>query len=161
MVYGRIIGVVAVMILGAALVLGCGDEGEAASEVTKAEFTKEAEAICAERKKDWDAEMAVFGKENKAEYERTGKVKNFKESNERAQEFFDASLLPLLKEEMEALEALELPEADEAKIEKMLQSRAQGIKAVEDEGVIVLGQRDTFGSFEKESKAYGLSCPLF
>jgi uncharacterized membrane protein len=158
--YGRIIGVVALMAIGVFLIGGCGGEDDASADVTKGQFTNEAEAICSERKKEWDAGVAAFTKENAAEEKRTGKPLDFKESNERSQEFFEASLLPLLQEEQEALEALDPPEADEAKVEAMLQSRTEGIEVLEDKGVESIIQRGTFGPFEKEAKAYGLSCSL-
>lgn len=152
MSYGRIISVVAVAALGAALVLGCGDGSEASSDVTKAEFTKEAETVCRERKEDWDAEVAAFSEQAKAEGET-----DFDKAKRRSETFLSASLVPLLQEELGALEDLGMPEADEAKIEKMLQSRARGIERLEEDGPeALLGQ--PFREFEREAKAYGLSC---
>jgi molecular chaperone GrpE (heat shock protein) len=153
--YVRIIGVLAVLVMGVVFVAGCGDDGEASANVTKAEFVKEAEALCAERKKDWDAAASAFSKEYEAE------ELAFKEARKRSNAFFTASLLPLLTEEQEALEALDPPEEDKAQVEKMMQSRAQGIETLEDKGVNAIVNSSTFGAFEKEAKAYGLSCQLF
>jgi hypothetical protein len=69
-------------------------------------------------------------------------------------------MLPLLQREQEELEELDAPEADEGKVERMLESRAQGLEKLEAEGVEVLFEGDTFGDFEKEAKAYGLACGL-
>jgi hypothetical protein len=152
--YGRIIGAVAVVVIGAAFVVGCGDDGEGSSSVTKAEFIKEAEAICKERKEEWDAVAAAFTEKTEAE----GEV-GFKKAQERTNAFVRASILPLLEEEQAALEDLETPEGDEAKIETMLQNRSRGLEKLEDKGAEGLLERP-FLVFEKEAKAYGLSCTL-
>lgn len=161
MVYGRIIGLVAIAVMGAVFMASCGSEDDASADVTKAQFTKEAEAICADRKKEWDAFVNTYIKENEAKVKKTGKVTSAKEGREKSQELLDESLLPLLQEEQEKLEALDPPEADEVKIETMLQSRAEGIKTLEDDGVNALSDRELFGSFEKDANAYGLNCSMY
>jgi hypothetical protein len=156
-VIGRICGVVALAALAVALMMmGCGDDSETSSNVTKAQFIKEAEAICAERKKEWDAETAVFVKETEANKE----GESFAEVQKRAEEFFVAQILPLLRTEQENLEGLDPPEADEAQIEQMLQSRAQGLETLEDKGVESVLDKTIFGPFEREAKAYGIQCEL-
>jgi hypothetical protein len=152
--HGRIIGVVAAAVIGAALVAGCGSGSDASSEVTKAQFTKEAEAICAERKKDWDAEAAAFTKEAEAE----GEI-SFQESRERTDEFLSTTIIPILEDELTALEELDVPEGDEAKVEKMLKSRSRGIQELKDKGQDALFS-EPLKNFEKEAKAYGLNCSL-
>jgi hypothetical protein len=145
---------VAVVVMGAALVVGCGDDGEASSNVTKAEFTKEAEAVCKERKKDWEAALAAFQKESQ-EKGRPGSAKE----KERAETLLGETLVPVLEEELTALEGLEVPEADEAKVEEMLQSRSEGVEKLEEGGVEAL-LAGPFETFEKEAKAYGLDCSM-
>lgn len=161
MSYRRIILVIVGMALGGALIGGCGGEDDASADVTKAQFVKEAEAICADRKKEWEAVVDVFIKENEAKVKKTGKATSTKEGREKSQEILDKSLLPLLQGEQEELEALESPEADEAKVEEMLQKRAEGIETLEDEGVNALSSDETFGTFDKDAKAYGLNCSLY
>jgi regulator of protease activity HflC (stomatin/prohibitin superfamily) len=152
-VHGRIIGVIVIAIMCVSVAVGCGGEGDASAEITKAEFTKEAEAICKERKKDWDTALASFNK--KAAEKPEGDFQKFIDQTEA---YFDTSLIPLLAEELGALEALDVPEADEAEIEKMLRSRSRGIKELEKGGTeTLLG--NPFKGFEKEAKAYGLNCP--
>ncbi|HEX7279591.1 MAG TPA: hypothetical protein VF255_08225 [Solirubrobacterales bacterium] len=153
--YGRIIGVVAVLVMGAALVAGCGDDGEASSGVTKAEFTKEAEAVCNERQEACETEGESFVKRN----EEADPVTN-KEAVERSKAFFRTAALPLFEEELTALEELEVPEADEAQVEKMLQSRSRGVEKL-DEGGLEAMLGEPFEEFEKEAKAYGLNCTPF
>lgn len=151
---GRICGVVALAALAAALVGGCGDGSEASSDVTKAQFTKEAEAVCSERKKDWDAKVAEFVK--KSEADKVGP----KESEKRSEAFFAENMVPLLQTELDSLEDLDAPEADEAKVEKMLENRSQWVEKLEDEGVDALFEDGSLGDFEKEAKAYGLDCSM-
>jgi hypothetical protein len=153
--HGRIISAVAVVVMGAALMGGCGDDGEASSGVTKAEFIKDAEAVCNERKEDWEAEGEAFTKRN----EEADPVTN-KEAVKRSKAFFRTAALPLFEEELAALEDLEAPEGDEAKVEKMLQNRSRGIEKLEEGGLeAMLGL--PFEAFEKEAKAYGLNCAPF
>jgi precorrin-2 methylase len=135
-----------------ALAVGCGGGGEetASANVTKADFLKQASAVCAERKKEWNSIAYAFAKEHKED----GKEITPKEANK----ILDETLFPLMEEEQEKLERLEVPAGDEAQIQKMLQTRAKSLEAVESGGVTALGDPATFGKFWREASAYGLSC---
>ena len=152
MLYGRIIGVVAVLVMGAALVTGCGDDGEASASVTKADFIEEAEAVCNERKENWDAEGEAFTKKREEADQLTNK-----KAVRWSKEFFASNLVPVFEEELAALEELDVPEEDAAEVEKMLQSRARGVEELEKGGLESLFE-EPFAAFEKEAKAYGLNC---
>jgi hypothetical protein len=67
-------------------------------------------------------------------------------------------LLPALQTELASLEELDTPKADTAKIEQMLQHRADSIEKIEDEGLKALFETDTLGRFVAEAEAYGLNC---
>jgi hypothetical protein len=149
-----IVGISILAALTVSLATGCGGEDDASAEVTKTEFTKEAEAVCAERKKDWDKAIAVYTKE--------ASETEFSDAKERAQTevFLDEKLLPILQTELKSLEGLDVPAADEEKVESMLQSRTQGIEKLEDKGAAALFYEEPFGAFEKEAKKYGLDCSV-
>jgi len=153
-VHWRIIGVVAVMSMCVALAMGCGGEDDASAGVTKAEFTKEAEAVCAERKKDWDKAIAGYTKE--------ASETEFSDAKERARTevFLDEELLPILQTELKSLEGLDVPAEDEEQVESMLKSRTQGIEKLEDKGAAALFYEEPFSTFEKEAKKYGLDCSM-
>jgi hypothetical protein len=152
--YGRIIGAVLVAIMCGGVVVGCSGEDDASADVTKAQFTEEADAVCAERKKDWDAMAAAFTRKTEAE-----EGVSFKEASERTDAFVSESIVPLLEDELASLEELDVPEGDEAKVDKMLQNRSRAIQKIKDEGSeVLLG--NPFKTFEKEAKAYGLNCSI-
>jgi len=151
--FRRILGLVAAVAALGALVIGCGGGGEettASADVTKAQFLKEAGAVCVTRKKDWNSKAEALARE----YQEDGKEITPKEANR----FLDEELFPLMQEEQEKLESLEVPVADEARIRKMLRTRAKAVEAVGDRGVAALSDPATFGAFWKESQAYGLTC---
>lgn len=151
--FGRILGLVVVVAALAAWGIGCGGGGEetASANVTKAQFLKEATALCEKRKKEWDSTAFKFVKE----FQEEGKSLTPKD----ADKILDETLFPLMEEEQEKLESLDVPAADEARIRKMLRTRAKAVEAVESGGVKVLGDPATFGQFWREAQAYGLNCP--
>ncbi|HKO38922.1 MAG TPA: hypothetical protein VJU14_11205 [Solirubrobacterales bacterium] len=150
----RIVGMLLLAGVAGLLVTGCGGGDDASADVTKAQFTQEAEAVCAERKKEWDAEVATFNDEIQKD---GGKI-SIKEQERKSEVLFVETLLPVLKTELEALEDLDAPTADEEQVEKMLQSRAEAIEQLEDKGVKALFTKNPMKTFENEAKAYGLSC---
>jgi hypothetical protein len=152
--YRSIVGMLALAVVSAFVIAGCGG-GEENSEVTKAQFTKDAETVCAERKKDWEAALAAYEKETNVAKEK----ETVAEERERTSAFIREDILPLLEEEQAALEDLDVPEADEEKIEQMLQTRSQALEEVEEGGVEAMA-RNPFLAFEKEAEAYGLDCSL-
>lgn len=160
MLDGRISGamvLVALVAISGALVAGCGGDSEASADVTRAEFVQEADAVCAERKKDWDAAAAAYTKENAAAVENGV---SFPEQRKRTEAFFEESLLPLLQAELQELEDLEVPAADEKKVSKMLSSRSQDIEKLEEEGVEIVASGKVFKTFEKEAEALGIDCAM-
>jgi precorrin-2 methylase len=146
------LGLVAAVAALSALGIGCGGGGEetASANITKAEFLKQASAVCAERKKEWNSIAYASLKEHKEE----GNELTPKEANK----LLDETLFPLMEEEQEKLERLEVPAGDEAQIQKMFQTRAKSLEEVESGGVTALGDPATFGKFWREAQAYGLSC---
>ncbi len=155
MLYGRISGalaLVALVVIGTVVVAGCGggeDTAEATATSSKAEFTKQAHAVCAENRKEREAVLARFYK------------KPSKGNEEAALEaLLEESLLPLLQKELKALEDLAPPEADQATVDQMLQSLARNLEEIEERGAAVAGDYKFFSRFEKEAEDYGLDCAI-
>jgi len=146
---GIVVGVV-VLAVGA----GCGSGGDS-STVTKAEFKKQAEAICAKRKKEWQSSLAAYEKEV-TDRKAAG---NIKVQTEIAEGLLAKNMLPALQEQLEALEELGAPEGSEEKAEAWLASLTKNVKEIEENGVESL-VATTFQDFEKQSKDLGVSCPF-
>ncbi len=146
---GIVVGIV-VLTAGA----GCGSGGDS-STVTKAEFTKQANAICAKRKKEWQTTLAGYEKEVQ-DKKATGNIKVQKEI---AEGLLDESMLPALQGQLESLEDLGAPEGKEKQVEKWLADLSKGIEQVEKNGVESLTATG-FEDFGKSSKELGVTCPL-
>ena len=148
------VGVLAVAVLGA----GCGDDGEstASASVTKAQFTKEANSICAERRKEQTAAFENYGKEVQAA-SKDGEAAA-KAERKVANELIEEKILPSLEDQLDQMEELGAPTGDEAEIARMLNNLSKGIEELEEGGVRKLVEGGSLLDFQKEAKAYGLKC---
>ena len=144
---------IALSLVGAA---GCGG-GSETSDVTKADFVKQANEICDQQLSEWRSTLQSLQKKNENS---TFGGKGFAAVRKRSEAAFDATLLPAVKKELDQLEQLEVPAGDEAKVEKMLQSLAEGTEELEKQGVEGLLNGENFATFQKEADAYGLNCRL-
>ena len=153
--YRWISGVVLGMVVLAAFVSGCGGGSDTSSSLTKAEYVKQADAICAERKKEWDASLASYQQEVKEK-----KATNDPEvQREVAEGVLQDSMLPALSDQLDSLEELDAPEAIEKQADKMLKSLSAGIQELEEKGVESLLESG-FAEFGEDAKAAGVTCPL-
>lgn len=150
----RWIGGIVVGIMVLAVGAGCGGGGDS-STVTKAEFTKQANAICAKRKKEWQTTLASYEKK----VQDRNASQNIEAQKEIAEELLDESMLPALQGQLEALEELGAPEGEEKQVETWLADLSKGVKEVEKNGVESLSAGD-FNDFAKGSKELGVTCPL-
>ena len=160
----RWIGGMAVAVVLLVGVVGCGGSDQSTSDVTKAQFVKKANLVCAEHKKERiKAGNAEYNK--KVESEKVAKPgtaaakAQAEESEKLITALLENSIIPSLRSQQKDLEGLEVPSSDEAKIEKMLKSMEKGTDELEQEGAKgLLG--DQFDPFEKEGEKYGLSCKV-
>jgi hypothetical protein len=137
----------------AILVSGCGGDSGTASDsasLSQAEYVKEGNKICAERKKAWDAGVASYEKEVKA--------KKGADPREIAEQALDESIIPALSQELEAFEELGAPVGKEKQVNKFLKNLSKPIQNVEKEGVDGITEAG-FGKVAQEAKALGLTCP--
>lgn len=151
--YRWISGVVLGIVVLAAVVSGCGGGSEASASLTKAEFVKQAEEICAERKGVWDDATASYQKEVKEKNAES----NPKVQRELAEEVLEDSMLPALEQQLESLEGLGAPEGKEKQVEKMLKSFSKQMETIESPADLL---ETGFGDFEEEAEDLGVSCPL-
>jgi hypothetical protein len=139
----------------AVLVSGCGGGSDSSSSLTKAEYAEQADAICAERKKEWQASLASYQKEVEDK-----KATNDPEvQKEVAEGVLKDSMLPALSKQLEGLEELNAPQSIEKQVDKMLKSLSAGIEKIEKDGVESLVESG-FAEFGEDAKAAGVTCPL-
>jgi hypothetical protein len=149
---GLVVGVVAL----AALVGGCGEDNATSSSLTKAEFVKQADALCAKRHKEWQTALASYNQE----IEKRNAASKLQVQEEVAGDLLEKEMIPAVHKQLEGMESLPAPEGDEAKVSKMLDTLSQELDKVESNKNVVYGlaKSHNFEGFEEEAKKYGLSC---
>lgn len=148
----KLIATIGAVAIAALLALGCGGGGEDeadASQLTKAEFVKQADAICGKFKKERKAAIVAWEKEFPG-----GEVPEKQIDVGLAQ-----IVAPSMKQEAEALEALGAPEGDEQEVAQMIANLSKGSRVIAAEGRQGIPQSG-LPQFEREATAYGLkACP--
>lgn len=145
------------------MAVGCGGGDDSTTvTVTKAEFTKQANAVCAKAKKQREAAIAETD-EKYYEIEGqdvSGKPANIPLERKIGEENLNQNLLPSMKEQVASMEEIGLPEGGEAKVSKMLASYSAGIEELEEKGLEALLGAETLYDFQEEAEDFGLDCPL-
>jgi hypothetical protein len=120
----------------AAVAAGCGGDDTSSSGgdetvvvLSKAEFIKQGDAICADANKQSEKEAEEFAEENGFELE--------KASKEELEEAVSDVLVPSLNQQAEELEALGAPEGDEEQVEEIVTSLEDVAAEIEDDPSIV------------------------
>lgn len=142
---------VSMAIVAAAIVVGCGggDDTSDSSTATlsKAEFIKEADAICADADQQGQEEAEEFAKENDFSLDAP--------TDEQLEEAISAILAPSLNQQAEEISALGAPEGDEEQIEALTASLEDVAGKIEDDpGIVINGEALTEPSELAED--YGL-----
>lgn len=138
--------------LAACLILGCGSSGEeaTATPLSKAQFQKQASAICTKFAKQRQAAAAAWLKEQSG-----GPTK----AQSHYDEGFKEVVAPSMRQEAAELESIVPPDALAAQVERMIGGFRQASEAIAQkgtDGVTHPGLR----SFEEESEALGIpNCP--
>jgi len=107
--------------------------GDEAGSLSKAEFIKQADAICKEGSEEVRTEFATYLKENK--------IKEIGEGNEskaetegRIEEVIEAAI-PTLQQQLDGIRELAAPPADEAQVNAYLEAAEEGIEKGEEDPV--------------------------
>lgn len=133
------IGIVA----AACVVIGCGSSSDETAEaaVTKAQFIKQAEAICSKTQEQGRKARIAWEQEN-------GEELDFHTA-------FKYIIGPSLEKQAEELESLQAPKGDEARLARMTANLSRGAA-----GFTAAGTKSKTGSkfeaFQREAEAYGL-----
>jgi hypothetical protein len=151
------------MAIGAALlvlVVGCGGGDDSTTEVTKAEFNKQANAICAKGKMERKDAYEKYSEEVQARIQKNGPATPTVE-RELANKMVQERVVPSLEDQLEELEALGTPAAEEVMVSKMLKNLSSGTDEIEDGGVRQLVEGGKLLTFQEEAEGYGLTCTVF
>jgi hypothetical protein len=140
-----LVGVLAAGLIAA----GCGssDKSGEKSSITKAEFVKKGNAICAQGNKEIETQgQKVFGKDP-----------NKKPSKAKLEEFANTVLLPSVEDQVNKIRALGAPKGDEAKVKAILDAADQGIQKGKQDPLSLTNEgSDPFADANRLAKAYGL-----
>lgn len=158
----RWIGGIAVAVILLGLGVGCGG-GSDSPEISKAEFVKKANFICAEYKslRLAAAEKEFNPKQRQAIADGPKAFKEFQaEFKALGEELLQEKTIPLMETQLEKLEALGAPDGDEEKVEKMLDNMEKATEDTEEAGFPKAVVGNQFDEFEKEAEEYGLTCKV-
>lgn len=142
-------GIIAIAIAAVAcLAAGCGSSNDgtatATVAVTKAEFTKQAEAVCTKAQKQGVKDRIAWEKANGEEMEYENSIRLI--------------LGPTLQREAKQLQSLQAPEGEEQQLTRMINNLAKSAAAFAGEGSKSKSIAK-FKAFQREAEAYGLeSC---
>ncbi len=148
----RFMAIIAGVVVVAAIAAGCGS-GDS-DPLTKAEFTKQADALCKENSKEVQANFEALMKQ----FQGNGKDKSDKE---KANEIGETVIIPYYQSKLEDLESLEPPSADEEEISTMLETLQEGVEEAEEAPDDTLEGFASIIEAGKLAKEYGLkACSL-
>lgn len=155
-----IVTAVAGLLAIALLVAGCGSDSdtgaasdEAPAALTKPQFVKQANQICAQGLKEKDQAVAVSLKESAAQSGGPPTPQDIKKMVEEA-------VLPSYGKTIDQLGQLGAPKGDEAKVEKMIGEFEAGMQTAEADPVEAT-KKNVFEAADKAAEAYGLdACNL-
>src|SRR5436305_10650421 len=135
-----------------AVVAGCGGGSDSSSEsssMTKAQFIKQADAICAKG-----------NEENETEFEEFAKEKGLSEKKEptkaQQEEAISEIVAPGVRKQIEKIDALGAPEGDEGKVEAMVAAVEEGVDEIEENPASLTEGKNPLAKGSKLAKEYGL-----
>lgn len=146
----KLIAVLAALVAILVIVAGCGGGSDStSSSITKAQFIKQADAICEKGNKENEAEFEEFAKEhNLSEKKEPSKAQQ--------EEAISEIVAPSVQKQIEEIDALGAPEGDEAKIEAMVGAVEEGVEEIEADPTSLIEGKNPLGKGSKLAKEYGL-----
>ncbi len=135
----------------AMIVAGCGggDSTTDSSSLTKAEFLKQGNAICAKGNKEIQEGFEEFEKENGLQKKQP--------TEEQLTEAIETIVLPSVSDQVEGIEDLGAPSGEEAKVEAITDAASEAVeKGEEDPASLTSEKADPFAKANELSNEYGL-----
>lgn len=152
----RLIVLLAALAALALVAAGCGDSDDdgttdSGPALTKAEFVKQGNAVCAAGNKEIQKGFEEFTEES-------GLKQNEEPSEAQFEEVADDVLVPAVSKQVEGLRDLGVPEGDEGEVDQLLTNAEDALGEIEDDPSKISGEDgDPFAGVNKEARAYGLT----
>ncbi len=143
----RIVPLVALAAVGAALASGCGGGGSSSSTtaaLTKDEFIAKADAICKQGNQDVNAEAKKTFSQGQ------------QPSQQQVTQFVNDALIPSIQSQVDGIRALTPPAGDEDTINAMLDDVESALDQAKQDPASVVSGGGTFAKANQEAQAYGL-----
>jgi hypothetical protein len=135
------------VLIALSLVVGCGGGGSDDQPPTKAEFIRQADAICkAATKKIQDG----F---NEAAQRNTPRSKE----SAAATQFVDDVMAPTYQRQINEIRALGAPKGDEKQVDAMLTAMQEGLDSGKEQPLVLIRTESSLGKSHSAAQAYGLS----
>jgi hypothetical protein len=151
----RFVALLAALAALALIVAGCGggsDSTETTGSLSKAEFVKQGNALCAKGSKEIEEGFEKFGKEH-------GFSKKNEPSKAELEEAVETVLIPRIHKEIEGIRALGVPAEEGAEAEAVLDAAEEALEKGEEDPKAFL-KKESEGPFAKANKLsreYGLT----
>jgi hypothetical protein len=148
----RLIGLLVGAVAIALIVAGCGSSSdETTASISKAEFTKQGNAICKAGNKEINEGFESFAKESNL---------NHKEPSEaQFEELAETVLIPSVSRQVKEVRALGAPEGEEGEVDEFLTNAEEALKEIEGEPSLISaeGKEEPFYTVNKEAATLGLT----
>jgi len=120
----RFMAIFAGVVAMAAIAVGCGGSSDS-KPLSKAEFKKQAEALCEKGEKEAQADFAVAMK-------RAENLKDSRSNEEKASDLGEDVVIPYLRNKLEGLEELGSPSSGQKQISAWLEELSAGVEELEE-----------------------------
>jgi hypothetical protein len=136
----------------AMIVAGCGgssDSSESTSSLTKAQFLKQGNAVCAKGNKEIQEGFEEFEKESGSQNKQPTKAQ--------LTEAIETIVLPGVGKQVEGIKALPAPNGEEAEVEAITDAAEEALEKGEEDPVALTTEKaDPFAKANKLANEYGL-----
>jgi hypothetical protein len=131
---------------------GCGGGGDSttdSSSLTKAEFLKQGNAVCAKGNKEIEEGFKDFEKENG--------LQNKQPTEAQLTEAIETIVLPAVRDQVDGIEALGAPSGEEEKVESITDAASEAVDEGEDDPASLTSEKaDPFAKANELANEYGL-----
>ncbi|HET9593174.1 MAG TPA: hypothetical protein VFP17_09690 [Solirubrobacterales bacterium] len=133
------------------IVAGCGGGSDSSSDsasLSKAQFIKQADAICEKGDEEANEEVEAFAEENN--------VNTSKPTKKQQEDVITEVVAPNVQGQVEEISELGAPEGDEKQIEAMVDAVEEGVEELEADPSKLIEGKNPLGKGSKLAKEYGL-----
>lgn len=150
-VVGSIFGLLAIALIAA----GCGggsDSTSTTASLTKAEFLKQGNQVCAEGNKEINAGFEEFLKKNHLGHKQ-------EPTKAQKEELAETVVLPGVAKQVEGVKALGAPSGEEEQVDAIVEGAEEALEEAEEDPAAFVSEEgtDPFKEVDKLTSAYGLT----